>query len=346
MDKDSPVRTVLSSRIRLARNIAGVAFPSRQSEQDAQKIISMVRNCIGELSEKTSQHWDFSMMEGIPDVERHVLKERHIISPEFARSGNGRALLVREDGKTSVMINEEDHLRIQCVHEGLALESAYEEASFVDEMLEGRLNYAFRDDIGYLTSCPTNVGTGLRASVMMHLPAIGMYDKMPKVIDALSMAGLIVRGMYGEGSNVFGDIYQISNQITMGIDEASTIEKLKCFIMQVASQEELLRKHLITDGLLDFTDKAWRSYGVLKYARCLGLQEAMQMISDVMLAVDIGIIECTNRSILQEIVDGLGTASIMKAVGDEIPHRERLIFRAKWVRDLLIHGEGADEHVR
>lgn len=226
MDKNSPVRTVLSSRIRLARNIADVAFPSRQSEEDAQKIITMVRDCIDDLSEKTNRHWDFFMMEEIPDVERHVLKERHIISPEFACSGNGRALLVRDDGEIVVMINEEDHLRIQCVKDGLALESAYKEAQCIDEMLQIKLNYAYRNDIGYLTSCPTNVGTGLRASVMMHLPAIGMYDKMPKAIDALSMVGLIVRGMYGEGSNVFGDIYQISNQITMGIDETSTIEKL------------------------------------------------------------------------------------------------------------------------
>ena len=345
MNIDSPVRTVLSSRIRLARNIAGVAFPLRQSEQDAQNIISMLRNCIDKLAEKTNRHWDFFMMEEIPDVERHVLKERHLISPEFAISGNGRALLVQDDGEITIMVNEEDHLRIQCVHDGLALEDAYAQALLVDEVLEQNLHYAFMDDLGYLTACPTNVGTGLRASVMMHLPAIGLYEKMPRAIEALNMVGLAVRGIYGEGSKASGDIYQISNQITMGIDEASTMEKLKCFVMQVASQEEQLRKTLIADRLLEFTDKAWRSYGILKYARCLGMQEAMQLISNVILAVDIGVINCTTREVLQEIIDGLGTASIKKAIGEETPHKDRLIFRAEWVRNLLKQGEDADEHV-
>lgn len=345
MDNSSPVRTVWSSRIRLARNISGAAFPSRQSEQDAQKIIAAVKDCVDDLIKKTQYPWDFIMMEDVPDVERHVLKEKHLISPEFARSGKGRALLVRDDGQVIIMINEEDHLRIQCVQRGLDLETAYREAQVVDEILEAKLDFAFRDDLGYLTACPTNVGTGLRASVMMHLPAINLYERMTKAVGALNMVGLVVRGMYGEGSNIFGDVYQISNQITMGLDERATIERLKSFVMQVAAQEELLRKNIIADRLLEFADKAWRSYGVLRYARSLDLHEAMRLISDVILGVDIGVIDCIEKSVLGEIIDGLGSASIVQAVGEELTQKERMVLRAERIRNQFTQNEGAEEHV-
>lgn len=275
---------VVSTRIRLARNLDKTPFPSilKNKKEATEKIKNAVLNSNSTLA----KDFDFFDLDNTPQIQKQALAEEHLISPVMC-SGNGKSMLISKDKTMSIMLMEEDHIRLQIIKSGLALDEAYSVASKVDDVIEENLTYAFDSDFGYLTACPTNTGTGMRASVMMHLPALTMTENIARVISSAGSLGIEVRGLYGEGTKAYGNLYQISNRMTLGISEEKTLERLKNVVNQITEMENKARASLNKDAL---SDKVFRSYGTLKYARILSSAEAKALLSDVMLGQNMGIL--------------------------------------------------------
>ena len=291
---------VISSRVRLARNIRDIPFPSLASDDQRKKVLQVIE----EILEGSDEHFsDLQVLnlESLPAVFRQVLVEKHLISPLMACENSCSALILRRDEVVSIMVNEEDHLRVQCLLPGLQLERAWKEASLYDDFLEKQMNYAFHEELGYLTACPTNVGTGLRASVMLHLPALVLTRQINRILSAVNQVGLAVRGIYGEGTEFTGNIFQISNQITLGQSEEEIWQNLYGVTRQLINQEKKAREHLLNEGRERLADRAGRALGVMKYARMLGSQEVMQLISDVRLGLDLGLVKGIAAGMLNEL---------------------------------------------
>ena len=281
---------VLASRIRLARNLEGIPFPQRAKEEQLVEVVAQLKESFGDLNTNSQNEYMFIDLEKLPLLERLVLVEKHIISPNHAREAGSRALIVKKDTTVSVMVNEEDHLRIQCLMPGLNLKEAFSSANEVDDIIERKHTIAFNEQLGYLTSCPTNLGTGLRASVMVHLPALVLAGQINRIVNAVTQLGLTVRGLYGEGTEAVGNIFQISNQLTLGFTEQEIIDNLYSVVKQVVDHERTARGGLYAETTDMLTDRVWRSYGILKYARSLSDQEALSMLSDVRMGCELGII--------------------------------------------------------
>jgi protein arginine kinase len=327
---------ILSSRIRLARNIAGIPFPSGLEVEKAKEVIAMVRSSLS----KGETPLDFKSltMNELPLLERQVLVERHLISPVLSKNDASGAAIISSDGTASIMINEEDHIRIQAILPGLQIKRSWEMASDIDDILEQNLEYAYNENWGYLTSCPTNVGTGMRASVMVHLPALTITGNMNKILQAVAHIGLTIRGLYGEGTEFVGNIFQISNQITLGRAEEEIVENLTVVTKQIIDKEKEARKVLLESNRMQTEDKIWRSWGIMKNARVLSSQECMKLLSNIRLGVGMGIIENISIQLLNEIMIETQTASIQKFSGKELSAGERDIIRAEMVRNKLIGG--------
>ena len=276
--------TVLSSRIRFARNICGYPFEGKLSYDGAKEIIEKVNSA---LEGQGFTKYDF--FEGAT-AEAASFVEKHYVSREFASKRSPHALLINESTSASVMICEEDHIRLQTILPGLALREAYDIATKYDDMLDTSLDIAYDEELGYLTHCPTNLGTGMRASVMMFLPALTMANRIPSIASQLSKIGLTIRGLFGEGSAGKGGIYQISNQITLGITEEDTLKKLGDVIAQINDQERKLRSSIRGENLERLRDTALRSEGILKYAHMLSSTEFIEHFSNIRLGIALGII--------------------------------------------------------
>ncbi len=285
----SPDSIVISSRVRLARNLENYPFPHKLDNIGREKVISEVRTALDKFSDEDFVYTELS--ERTPG-ENAVLSEDHIISREFCDMPKSvkRTLAASENGSIAIMIGEEDHLRIQSILPGLAVEKAFEKANKIDDVISEGVAYAYDEKLGYLTSCPTNMGTGLRASVMLHLPAIKECGYLKSVIILMTKIGLTVRGLYGEGSEAQGCLYQISNQITLGISEKDTIEKLTDAVAKIVDKETELRSKLKSAGGIAFEDRLWRAYGTLTSARRMSFSEFVGLWSDVRLGVACGII--------------------------------------------------------
>lgn len=324
---------ILSSRIRLARNLDGIPFPAGLDTEKSAAVLEKVR---GSLLKSTSpvKFSDYVMKE-LPPVERQFLVERHLISPGLAKNGTDGAALISEDETLSIMVNEEDHIRIQAILPGLQIKKSWELASGIDDELEQGLEYAYNENWGYLTSCPTNVGTGMRASVMVHLPALNITGNMSKILQAVAHIGLTIRGIYGEGTDMVGNIFQISNQITLGRAEEEIVENLTAVTRQIIDKEKEARKVLIGNNRIQIEDKIWRSWGIMQNARVMNSQECMKLLSDIRLGVDMGIIENIPQQLLNEIMIETQTASMQKMSGRELSPAERDIIRAEMVRGKL-----------
>ena len=234
-------RIVLSSRIRLARNFKGIPFTNRGDLNDLTKVDGYMRSMVAPLQTSYGKSFSKINLASLSPMERDVLVEKHLISPNLATQSQERSVIISEDSRIAIMVNEEDHLRIQSMELGLQLEKAYERAVAIDDVIESKYDYAFSKDFGYLTACPTNVGTGMRASVMVHVPALSMTGKLQRIIRSIIRMGYSVRGLYGEGSEGLGHVYQISNQQTMGISEQATIEQLSQIVQGVVKEEEKAR---------------------------------------------------------------------------------------------------------
>lgn len=326
---------VLTSRIRLARNIEGVKFPLLFSKEEAENVIQQVEGAIINESNQPFGQLELLSMNNLNTLEKRVLVEKHLISPQLAEQSPNGATILSEDEEVSIMINEEDHIRIQCIKPGLQIEEAIKEANTIDDLLEKKVNYAYHVEMGYLTSCPTNIGTGLRASVMMHLPGMVLTQQMNRIIPAIQQLGLVVRGIYGEGSEALGNIFQISNQITLGRSEKDIIEELKSVVTQLIEQEKEARNALAQTSNIQLEDRVFRSYGILCNSRIMETKEAAKCLSDVRLGIDMGYIKNISKSILNELMILTQPGFLQLYAGEEMNPNERDIRRAVLIRERL-----------
>jgi protein arginine kinase len=329
-------QVVLSSRIRLARNIDSLPFPHRMNEAQAEQLIRQVEAGVREINHVgLASKVELYRLADTAPLERQVLVNKHLISPQQAQEARGRAVAISEDEAISIMVNEEDHLRIQVLSPGLQLQETWRVASIVDDALEQKLNYAFHTQRGYLTACPTNVGTGLRASVMMHLPGLVLTQQAGRLFHNLSQIGLVVRGLYGEGTEAAGHIFQISNQTSLGKAEEEVIEHLEAVVHKVIEAEKQARRHLCGEMRLQLEDRVGRSYGLLSSARILTSEEAMKLLSDVRLGIDLGLFPKLTYQVMNELMVAMQPAFLQQMEGRELNALERDIRRAALVRSRL-----------
>lgn len=335
---------VMSSRVRLARNLADLPFPNSASAEQKRETMRLLRQAT------TDESVDPSFGEPAPDArllwvdltqvsptERAMLYERHLISKQHAKGDEPRAVLISApDEWLSVMINEEDHLRMQVMRSGLALSEAFERINRVDDAIEARVPYAFNPRFGYLTACPTNVGTGIRVSVMLHLPALRLVGEMDKVRRAAKSMNLAVRGFYGEGSEAAGDIYQISNQTTVGRPERDILQDFERQIVpQVIEYERTAREALLRKRRVMFEDKAHRALALLRSARLLATEEALHALSLVRLGLHTRVLSGVDAEAVTHLVLLLQPAHLQRAVGRDMDQGERREARAKLCRERL-----------
>ena len=327
---------VLSSRVRLARNFAGECFPNRAGAEDLDKIVVEAGKSVNDLCSADEHGYLLVEMDKLSALERNILVEKHVVSPNLAEEPAHRAIIVRDDAAVSIMINEEDHLRIQCLVPGFNLKQAFESANQVDDILESRQAFAFDEQTGYLTSCPTNIGTGLRASVMVHLPALVLTKQINRIISAATQLGLAVRGLYGEGTEAIGNIFQISNQMTLGHTEQEIVENLEGIARQVVEQERAAREGLMAGSPDTLADRIWRAYGVLRYARSMSGQEALTRLSEVRLGIDLKLITGVPPEVFNELLVSTRPNFLQKIAGRaQIQPAERDRLRARLIREKI-----------
>ena len=328
---------VLSTRIRLARNVEGYAFASRARDGERLRVLAQVRDAIPAVT--GSDHGVMLRVDEMEGNERLLLHERHLVSRELAgldaqhpvRSG-AAVFLARQ---SSIMINEEDHLRLQSLRSGFAVTEAYSEVEAIDREVGARVPYAYHPEFGYLTACPTNTGTGLRASVLIHLPGLVLTKEIGKVLTGLQQMGLTYRGLYGEGSEVVGNFFQMSNQTTLGRSEEELLDHLVRVVRHVVEREEESRRVLLRDAGYIIEDKLWRAYGTLRYARSLTFEEAMNFLSGVRLAVGLNLIAGLSVYTLNKLLIFSQSAHLAYAAGKALTENEANLARAKFVRKAL-----------
>lgn len=335
-DKDATDHIVISSRIRLARNFDGVLFTNRNDMSSLEKVNSISRSLLKPLKDVDGHQYSNINLEQLSQGERAVLVEKHLMSPALEEKLPYRNLVVSDDASIVIMVNEEDHLRIQSMASGLQLQQAYNRAVKIDKAIESKHPYAFDERFGYLTACPTNVGTGLRASVMLHLPALTISGKITRLIRSIIQLGYSVRGLYGEGSEALGAIYQISNQRTMGISEEETIEQLTKIVEGIIAEERKSRQLLLHNDKEGLEDVLWRSYGVLQNARRVNGKEALTKLSDIQLGVDLNILPQWGKDSFNELIAITRPNFLSKYAGnDDLTDIERDSYRSKVIRQKL-----------
>lgn len=318
---------VISTRIRIARNLADYPFPVRLDNKSKIEVNEKIRDAL-----EGKENLTYTELKTLTRSQIVSLAERHLISPEFASNSDARALLMSDNEDISIMLCEEDHIRIQVMKSGLALKEAYELADKIDTEINQSLKYAFDEKLGYLTQCPTNLGTGMRASVMLHLPALTAKGQIGSLASTVSKLGLTIRGAYGEGMSAMGDLYQLSNQVSLGINEKSAIDNLKTITLQLAAQERAAREE--ASKSIETEDAVFRAYGILKSARILSTKEFMSLISKVRLGAVLGMIK-TDLKTINELMVSMQPATINAFVGKTLSLEERDVERAKIVRERL-----------
>lgn len=322
--KESDV--ILSSRVRLARNIKGIPFGKRMSEAQQTEVI--------ESCSKALDFLKFIDLNKMSELEKRSLVEQHLISADMISNDRKKALLLNDDSSLSVMLGEEDHIRIQSMAPGFNLDLCLENANKIDDELEKSVEYGYSEKFGYLTCCPTNVGTGMRASVMMQLPALVMSGKIDGIVSALSKLGATVRGIYGEGSKALGNIFQISNQVTLGVSEEEILQKMKQIVSEVAEKERETARQLYEKNKYVLENRILRSLGILKNAVLLNSDETMSMLSDVRLGINLGIIKDISPETLNKIMYAVLPATVARD-GNLVTAQDRDLRRAELVKEYL-----------
>jgi protein arginine kinase len=328
---------VLSTRVRLARNVAGIAFGTRNSPDERERLLERV--CEAARGTTSLGAATLFRLDRLPAGDRQVLHERHLVSRELAGLDAGRrvvtgAACLWQDG-VGAMINEEDHLRLQGLRSGLALDAVYGATDRLDGELGQRLPFAFHPEFGYLTTCPTNVGTGLRASVLIHLPGLVLTKEIAKVLQGLGQVGLTFRGLYGEGSEVVGNFFQLSNQTTLGKSERDLLDHLGTMVRQVIAYEEQAREVLVREAPEVVEDRVWRAYGLLRYARSLSFEETMNLLSGVRLGVGLGRIDEVGLYALNKLLIFSQPAHLAALEGVPVDDPSLPVRRARFVRTVL-----------
>ncbi|MGL4819275.1 MAG: protein arginine kinase [Bacilli bacterium] len=328
---------ILSTRVRLARNVMNYPFPLKGSLEVKEQFLNEMETLLPSLSEVIGEPLTLVKMRDLTAVERRTLVEKHLISPSLAEKEESGAYVVSKSEKISFLLNEEDHIRIQCLFTGLRLEEAYDVANAVDDLLESNFAYAYHPTVGYLTACPTNLGTGMRASVMLHLPALVLTNQLQSIMPAIQKLGFVIRGFYGEGTEALGHIFQVSNQTTLGNDEQTTIQSLHHVIKQLIATEESSRKLLTEQSRIQLEDHIYRALGVLKSSRILPSKEAFQCLSYVKLGVQLGMIAQIEQLRLNELMIFMQPALLQKYANESLSMLERDVRRATLMRSALKH---------
>ncbi|RXK17720.1 protein arginine kinase [Macrococcus sp. DPC7161] len=280
-ENEKPV--ILSSRIRLARNLEGFVHPLMSDDQSSLQVREAVTKVL-------APHYEGFVLEDLKETEKYMLVAKHLMSKELLKSNHG-GLFINEDESVSIMVNEEDHIRIQVLGKDLSLNELYEKASEIDDLIDDALTVSFDENLGYLTTCPTNIGTGMRASVMLHLPGLSIMNRMTRIAQTINRFGYTIRGIYGEGTQSLGHIYQVSNQLTQGKTEKVIIEDLTQIVEQIIEEELQIRKRMYNYEHSETVDRIYRSLGILKYCRKISVEEASLRLSELKLGIDMGIIE-------------------------------------------------------
>lgn len=322
---------IMTSRVRLARNIYRVGFPHRISNEQGKELVKKVEaafysDAFREVDYSTMKLWETDKL------TQTSCFEKHLISQNMINNSSKGAVILSSDDNESIMINEEDHIRIQCIQPGYNLEAAFRAANRIDDQLDKNLDFAFDEKYGYLTACPTNAGTGMRASVMMHLPFTAADNSLEESLYALSKLGMAIRGIYGEGSKAFGNIYQISNQITLGTTEQDTIASLKAVVNKIILQETTARDAEYKKHKYEIQDRVGRALGILKSAVLLTSSECLGLLSEVRLGAEMGIIKSVNTSTVDALIMETQPATIQKQSKKRLTEKDRDLSRAKLVK--------------
>jgi protein arginine kinase len=326
---------VVSSRVRLARNFEEYPFPQRSSTEDQQKIIDETCHALFTGNPELERRLTLILFKELQPIQRQVLVEKHLVSKELAESSLETGALISDDEQISIMINEEDHLRIQCLTAGMQLDKAFALCNSIDDTIAEKIDYAFHDKIGYLTSCPTNVGTAIRVSIMLHLPALTMTGYIRAFLESCGKLGLAVRGLYGENTEAYGNMYQLSNQVTLGKSEKDIVDSIKSIGYQIIEQERLLRQELLKKNARKFEDRIMRSYGILKFSRILTSEEALKRLSDIRLGINLGIIKDMTEMDVNEMILNIQPGNLQQYAGKLLNPDNRDSVRAEYVRNKM-----------
>lgn len=324
---------VISSRVRLARNICGVTFNHRASEEKKSEIISLLRPAVENTSLLRNSLW--IDIDKLSSLDLQFLIERHLISHELAAGKGPRAAVISETEAISLMINEEDHIRLQAIQSGLEPMEAWRIVNKAEGELSSQIEFAFSEELGYLTACLTNVGTGMRASVMLHLPSLVTTRQIEKISQAVTKIGFVARGFYGEGTEPIGDYFQISNQITLGQQEEEAIGNIERMIHQLIGHEENARQFLLTKRKREIEDRVFRAYGTLAYARSIESSEAIKLLSSLRLGIELGFIENLDHQTLNELLIAIQPAHLQKLNGKVLTAAQRDLKRAELIRKKI-----------
>jgi protein arginine kinase len=326
-------RIVMSSRVRLARNLKDAPFPGWAKKLERVRVLELIRLAVAALPEMKEAFSD--AMDSLSTLDRQILVERHLISREHAAKSVGSGLILNRDETLCFMINEEDHLRIQALRPGLQLRQAWTAIDQADSLLEKKLDYAFSPELGYLTACPTNLGTGIRVSAMLHLPGLVLAEQINPIIQSVNKLGLAVRGLYGEGTEALGNVFQVSNQMTLGESENAIVERLEKVLAQIIEHEENARATLLEKKPKMVFNHIGRAYGVLANAHSISSKETMNLLSLMRLGVDTGLFPGVDRSLVDELFILTQPAHLQKLHSEKLSAEERDLLRADMVRDRL-----------
>ncbi|MDD2234163.1 MAG: protein arginine kinase [Desulfitobacteriaceae bacterium] len=329
--EDSPV--VLSSRVRLARNLDMLPFPHALTQQEAKKIEKTIAEVLREI-EVENENLAYLSLTELSTIEKQVLLEKHLISSSLIKAVGSQGVALAQDHRCAVMVNEEDHIRLQVLMPGDKLAETFRLANILDDALEDKLDFAYKEALGYLTACPTNVGTGMRASIMVHLPALAITNQVQQVLGALTHLGLAVRGIYGEGSQAHGHIFQVSNQITLGKSEEDIVVHLKAVSSQIMEHELQAREALRREANLSLEDKVWRARGTLQNAHLLTSDEAINLLSFDKMGTDMGILPKTKQKFAALLVDS-HPGSLQYSLDRELSPSQRDEQRARLFREAM-----------
>lgn len=324
---------VISSRARIARNVKGYPFYHWAGKREKEEVLSIAKDAIN--SSKYMKGSLFVKIADIDEVDRQFLVERHLMSREHALQDVSKGLAVDEKEIISIMINEEDHIRAQAMQSSFKLMETWRVLDALEDELEDNIEFAYSDRWGFLTACPTNIGTGLRASVMLHLPALAMTGHIGRVLQAISKLGVTARGLFGEGTEASGNFFQISNQVTLGHSEEDIIDNIEKLINQVIGREQSARDYLASRNKPALFDRIWRAYGTLQSARIITSDETIRLLSLIRLGVDMGVIKDIDRKTLNELFIMTQPAHLQKMEGSSLSATERDIKRADLIREKL-----------
>jgi protein arginine kinase len=326
-------RIVMSSRVRLARNLRNASFPGWAKKPERVKILEQILPAVTALPEMADSFAE--AMDNFTALDKQLLVERHLISREHAAKNVGSGLVLNRTETFCLMINEEDHLRMQALRPGFQIQEAWQAIDRLDSALEKKLEYAFDNELGYLTACPTNLGTGIRVSAMLHLPGLVLAEQINPIIQSVNKLGLAVRGLYGEGTEALGNVFQVSNQMTLGESEITIVERLEKVLSQIIEHEENARQSLLEKKPKVVFNHIGRAYGILANAHSISSKETMNLLSLMRLGVDLGLFPNTPRTLVDELFLITQPAHLQKQISDKLSAEERDLIRADMVREQL-----------